>query len=74
MIYTIMLALKYTSQYDLDVKTNELASRRIAFEEEKLLREAAEVQAADGEAESLRRRLRNQVFSNVCHLLVYTTN
>lgn len=48
-------------QHELDVKTNELKSQRIAFEEEKLVRETIEITANDTEAESLRRKLRNQV-------------
>lgn len=50
------------SQQDLEARSNELASRRIAFEEEKLLRESEGVEAVNGEAESLRRRLRDQVY------------
>ena len=43
------------------MKTNELANRRIAFEEEKLVREKHDVEASLGEAETLRRKLRDQV-------------
>lgn len=50
---------------DLDVKTNELANKRIAFEEEKLVRESSDVLVEDGEAESLRRKLRDQTLKNV---------
>lgn len=43
------------------MRTNELASRRIAFEEEKLLQQSERAGVAEGEAEGLRQRLRNQV-------------
>ena len=48
-------------QMELDARTNQLASQRIAFEEEKLARENIETMAADSEAESLRKKLRAQV-------------
>ena len=46
------------------MKTNELASRRIAFEEEKLLQQSERGGVVEGEAEELRQRLRNQVKNN----------
>jgi chromosome segregation ATPase len=49
----------------LETKCNELASRRIAFEEEKMLRESKETTAANGEAENLRKKLRDQALKNV---------
>ena len=48
-------------QMELDARTNQLASQRIAFEEEKLARENIETLAADSEAESLQKKLRAQV-------------
>ena len=46
---------------ELDAKRNELASQRIAFEEEKLARLSSEGQASDSEAEVLRLKLKEQV-------------
>ena len=43
----------------LDVKSEQLASQRIAFEEEKLAR--GEVRVGEGEAEELRLKLKEQV-------------
>ena len=48
----------------LDSQTRELASRRLAFEEEKLSREEEEFRASDTEAEELRQRLRQQILKN----------
>ena len=48
-------------QVELDAKRNELASQRIAFEEEKLARLSSEGQATDSEAEALRLKLKEQV-------------
>ena len=45
----------------MDVKRSELASQRIAFEEEKLARLSSEVHATDSEAEALRLKLKEQV-------------
>jgi chromosome segregation ATPase len=53
------------TKQDLETKCNELASRRIAFEEEKMLRESKETTAANGEAENLRKKLRDQALKNV---------
>ena len=50
------------SQEALDVKTSELASQRIAFEEEKLAQQTeGEVKVQDSEAEQLRHKLKEQV-------------
>ena len=49
------------SQVELDAKRNELASQRIAFEEEKLARLSSEGHATDSEAEALRLKLKEQV-------------
>lgn len=48
-------------QRELDVRTNQLASQRIAFEEEQLTHEGADRRVADGEAEALGIKLKNQV-------------
>lgn len=48
-------------QVELDAKKSELASQRIAFEEEKLARLDMEGHAADSEAEALRLKLKEQV-------------
>ena len=50
-----------TVQEALEVKTSELASQRIAFEEEKLAQQTAEVKVQDSEAEELRLKLKAQV-------------
>ena len=52
----------------MDVKRSELASQRIAFEEEKLARLSLEVHATDSEAEALRLKLKEQVvdYYNYC--------
>lgn len=47
----------------LDAKSNELASQRIAFEEEKLFRSVGF--AADSEAEAIRKKLSEQVLQNI---------
>ena len=46
---------------ELDKKKSELASQRIAFEEEKLERLNSEGPAPDSEAEALRLKLKEQV-------------
>ena len=48
-------------QMELDARTNQLSSQCIAFEEEKLARENIDTLTTDGEAESLRKKLRVQV-------------
>lgn len=48
----------------LDSQTRDLASRRLAFEEEKLERDTREFTALDSEAEELRQRLREQIVRN----------
>lgn len=48
----------------LDSQTRDLASRRLAFEEEKLERDDREFTALDTEAEELRQRLREQIVRN----------
>lgn len=45
----------------LEAKTNELASQRIAFEEERLSKETAVGRVDDSEAEQLRIKLKEQV-------------
>jgi chromosome segregation ATPase len=49
----------------LEMKTSELASQRIAFEEEKLVQQTAGVKVQDSEAEQLRHKLKEQVLKNV---------
>ncbi|CAI8049949.1 hypothetical protein GBAR_LOCUS27483 [Geodia barretti] len=49
----------------LEVKTSELASQRIAFEEEKLAQETVGAKVQDSEAELLRHKLKEQVLKNV---------
>lgn len=49
------------TQEALEVKTSELASQRIAFEEEKLAQQTIEVKVQDSEAEDLRLKLKEQV-------------
>lgn len=49
------------SQLELDARSNQLASQRIAFEEEKMVRENIDTMAAGSEADSLRKKLRAQV-------------
>lgn len=52
----------YPFQNELDATKNELASQRIAFEEEKLARQDDKGgQVADSEAEALRIKLKEQV-------------
>ena len=53
----------------LEVKTSELASQRIAFEEEKLSQQTSEVRVQDSEAEQLRHKLKEQV---KCSLIPHT--
>ena len=48
------------NQVELDARTQELASQRIAFEEERLEKKG-EGQAVDSEAEELRLKLKEQV-------------
>ena len=48
-------------QMELDARTNQSAPQCITFEEEKLARENIDTLAADGEAESLWKKLRAQV-------------
>lgn len=48
----------------LDSQTRDLASRRVAFEEEKLERDGRDFTALDTEAEELRQRLREQIVRN----------
>ena len=59
---------------ELDVKRSELASQRIAFEEEKLARLSSEVHATDSEAEALRLKLKEQVidYYNYCDYANWT--
>ena len=51
------------------MKTSELASQRIAFEEEKLAQETVGAKVQDSEAELLRHKLKEQV-SCFSHTLV----
>ena len=53
----------FCTQEALEVKTSELASQRIAFEEEKLARQTVGVKVQDSEAEQLRHKLKEQVHS-----------
>ena len=54
------------------MKTSELASQRIAFEEEKLVQQTAGVKVQDSEAEQLRLKLKEQVrCDTVCYLHVH---
>lgn len=48
-------------QEALEVKTSELASQRIAFEEEKLAQQTLGSKVRDSEAEDLRHKLKEQV-------------
>jgi len=52
------------AKVELDARTHELASQRIAFEEERLEKQG-EGQAVDSEAEELRLKLKEQVLRNV---------
>lgn len=52
------------AKFALDSQTRELASRRLAFEEEKLAKDDREFTALDTEAEELRQRLREQIVRN----------
>lgn len=49
---------------ELDARRNELASQRIAFEEEKLARLSSEGHATDSEVEALRLKLKEQVITH----------
>ena len=58
-----MINVIITVQEALEVKTSELASQRIAFEEEKLAQQTADIKVEDSEAEQLRLKLKEQVFT-----------
>lgn len=53
------------------MKTSELASQRIAFEEEKLAQQTAQVSVRDSEAELLRHKLKEQVQKNLFVYLLH---
>ena len=55
-----MVFLSPLNQVELDARTQELASQRIAFEEERLDKKG-EGQVVDSEAEELRLKLKEQV-------------
>ena len=57
----VLLFILYLLQNELDASKNELASQRIAFEEEKLARLEDRELAPDSEAEALRIKLKQQV-------------
>ena len=50
------------------MKTSELASQRIAFEEEKLVQQTSGVKVQDSEAEQLRHKLKEQVRTHTINL------
>ena len=60
---SLSCASSFISQVKLEARSSELASQRIALEEERLVREEREGRPGDSEAEQLRSRLREQVGS-----------